>query len=121
MVARVRRCLQTLIVFLVVFLVVFLGLLLPVAAAAAQEAPEARIGNPATQPTAEVGAEEPWGNPEEPENYVPSKGPAEDGRSYNWVQMRYGAVLMVAMLLFTVWLVRRTPRKSIGPAKPSDH
>ncbi len=42
----------------------------------------------------------------------PRKVPAR-GAPYNWRQMGFGAVIMLVMLAFVVWLVRRTKtRKS---------
>ncbi len=121
LVAPTRRYVQ--------ILLVAVGLLLPVSVANAQEAPAAQ---PALQPVAQPPqaedktgpaldpeeqlakdlAGEDWGEEGQPENYVPSKGPSEDGRAYNWIQMGYAALLMVLMLAFLGWLVRRTPRKS---------
>jgi hypothetical protein len=37
----------------------------------------------------------------------PRKVPAR-GEPYNWRQMGFGAVIMLAMLAFVVWLIRRT-------------
>ena len=39
----------------------------------------------------------------------PRKAPAR-GEPYNWRQMAFGALIMVVMLAFVVWLVRRTKR-----------
>jgi hypothetical protein len=80
-------------------LVIALGLLMPAAVANAQ----------GTSDT----PSETWGDKEKPENYVASKGPADDGESYNWLQMGYASVVIVGMVGFMIWLVRRTPRKSL--------
>jgi len=37
----------------------------------------------------------------------PRKAPAR-GEPYNWRQMGFGALIMLVMLAFVVWLVRRT-------------
>jgi hypothetical protein len=55
---------------------------------------------------------ETWGDKSQPENYVQSKGPAKDGHTYNWLQMGYASIVMAGMVVFMVWLVRRTPGKS---------
>jgi hypothetical protein len=98
-------------------LLVLIGLLLPTTVVAAQQAPETQIESPAAESGAE-GAGESWGENEKPQNYVASKGPSEEGRSYNWVQMGYAGIVMLAMVGFMIWLIKRTPRKSRGPAKP---
>lgn len=41
----------------------------------------------------------------------PRKAPAR-GEPYNWRQMGFGALIMLVMLAFVVWLVRRQTRKS---------
>ena len=84
-------------------LIVAIGLLLPGAVASAQSASDTPVDT--------------WGDKTKPQNYVPSKGPSEEGHTYNWVQMGYAGLLMVGMVGFMVWLVRRTPGKSKRQAK----
>jgi hypothetical protein len=40
----------------------------------------------------------------------PTAEPAR-GSSYNYTQMAYGSVIMLAMLAFTIWLIRRHTRR----------
>lgn len=79
-------------------------LLLPSAAGAAQGGQAAP-----TVPKEVLG--DTWGNKAAPENFVRSKGPAKEGEAYNWVQMGYASIVMVGMIAFMVWLVRRTPAR----------
>jgi len=53
-----------------------------------------------------------WGDNATPENHVQSKGPAEEGETYKWIQMGYAGIVMVCMVGFMYWLVRRTPTKT---------
>jgi hypothetical protein len=57
-----------------------------------------------------------WGEKGQPDNFVRSKAPAKDGHAYNWLQMGYGSIVMVCMIGFMVWLIRRTPGKD-APGK----
>ena len=90
LVAPIRRYAQ--------ILLLAAGLLLPSAAFAAQ--------NNADAPA------ETWGDQKTPDNFVRSKGPSEDGETYKWLQMGYAGLVMVGMVGFMVWLVKRTPRKA---------
>lgn len=57
-------------------------------------------------------ASDTWGDKSKPQNYVRSKAPKKEGESaYNWIQMGYAGVVMVGMLGFVVWLVRRSTRE----------
>lgn len=101
LVARFQRSVQV--------LIIAIGFLLPGAVASAQTA---------DSPTATDTPADTWGEKTQPENYVPSKGPAEEGHTYNWLQMGYAGLVMFGMVGFMVWLIRRTPRKSRSEAQP---
>lgn len=69
-------------------------------------------GTPSDSATpAQETAQDTWGDKTQPKNFVRSKGPAKDGQAYNWVQMGYASIIMVVMIGFMIWLVRRTPKK----------
>jgi hypothetical protein len=53
-----------------------------------------------------------WGDNSKPENHVQSKGPAEEGETYKWIQMGYAGIVMFCMVGFMFWLIRRTPAKT---------
>lgn len=91
LVAPIRRCAQ--------ILLLSLGLLTVCASLASAQATQDAPGDT-------------WGDKRQPENYVQSKGPAEEGHTYNWLQMGYAGIVMAGMVVFLVWLVRRTPGKS---------
>ena len=63
---------------------------------------------------------ETWGDNSVPENHVQSKGPAEEGETYKWIQMGYAGIVMVAMVGFMFWLVRRTPAKTHKGISPDE-
>ena len=48
-----------------------------------------------------------WGDKEPPEGFVKSKEPKKSDSSYNWVQMGYASLVMIAMAGFVVFLIRR--------------
>jgi hypothetical protein len=88
-------------------LTIFLCLLAP-SAAFSQGAPD----TPA--PTSAEPAGDSWGESGQPDNFVRSKGPAKEGHAYNWLQMVYAGGVMLVMVGFMVWLVRRTPSKRVA-------
>ena len=74
----------------------------PGAAMAQSDAPAARqeVGHDAG-----AAGRDRWGDGRVAQD--PRKVPAR-GEPYNWRQMGFGAVIMLVMLAFVVWLVRRT-------------
>jgi hypothetical protein len=79
---------------------------IPGAALAQDDAPAAQqeIGSDAG---AAAGRDQ-WGDGRVAQD--PRKVPAR-GEPYNWRQMGFGAVIMLVMLAFVVWLIRRTKRR----------
>ncbi len=82
----------------------------PGAAMAQKDAPAARekageVGSDAGA----AGGRDKWGDHRVPQD--PRKAPAR-GQPYAWRQMGLGAVIMLIMLAFVIWLVRRQTRKS---------
>lgn len=63
---------------------------------------------------------ETWGDKSRPEHHVQSKGPAEEGETYKWIQMGYAGIVMVSMVGFMFWLVRRTPTKTHKGISPDE-
>ena len=65
-------------------------------------------------------AGESWGEAGQPANFVRSKGPAKDGNAYNWLQMVYAGGVMLIMVGFMIWLIRRTPAKRVTDPGPQE-
>lgn len=59
----------------------------------------------------ELGESKSWGDKKRPENYVPSKAPKKSESPYNGRQMGLAALVMLCMLGFLVWLIRRNTRE----------
>lgn len=97
-------------------LTIILCLLLPGIgwSASAQDVPEQT-----TVEKVEPGTES-WGEAGQPDNFVRSKAPAKDGNAYNWLQMVYAGGVMLIMVGFMVWLIRRTPAKRITDESPQE-
>ncbi len=89
-------------------LLLALGLMIPTTIMATEQGALAQR----EQTSGETEPSDSWGEQDKPQNYVPSKGPSEDGGSYNWIQMGYAGLVMVLMIGFMAWLIKRTPGKS---------
>ena len=94
--------------------VLALAMIAPISSARAEQQEPA-------QPAAQPAADEP--SKQEPATATPSERKWGDGKAvrdprkqpakgdpYNWRQMGFAVILMVAMLAFLIWLVRRQTR-----------
>lgn len=61
-------------------------------------------------PAAKDGRSSRWGDGKTGRGPEPIAEPAKDG-SYNLIHITYAAVIMLAMLAFTLWLIRRNRRR----------
>ena len=84
--------------------------------AMAQEA-QPELAEPAASEGATVNAvpqaKKEWGDEKPPEGFVKGKEPVKGKSAYNWVQMGYASLVMLAMVLFMVWLVRSKGRDQL--------
>ncbi len=60
-----------------------------------------------------------WGDKTPPAQYVKSKEPKKSKSTYNWVQMGYASLVILAMAGFLVYLIRRNTRDDGGSDTPN--
>lgn len=71
---------------------------------------QSAYGQSASQAAPGTESGDTWGDTTPPEGAVRSKEPKKGGNSYNWVQMGYASIVMLLMVGFIFYLVRRNTR-----------